>query len=162
MASDSFWEVLAARLHDGPASRAAASRPGSPVRQTCDPGLRLILLGGSLGGRVRLAPVVSAESPAPAPLAPPDAATGRWRRPRRLLTAARRAALDVLRASGAAELNEDFSAADLRRAYRRLALRWHPDRHVTAGPAERTALAETFARVTSAYRQLAGGLSRAA
>jgi curved DNA-binding protein CbpA len=43
---------------------------------------------------------------------------------------------------------------DLRRAYRELARRYHPDRHPHLPAAERTRLAAQFADVTAAYRTL--------
>lgn len=57
-----------------------------------------------------------------------------------------------------AELGRDFSAADLRRAYRRLARTYHPDGHpgVTAG--ERARLSRTFAALTDHYRTLRGSM----
>ena len=42
----------------------------------------------------------------------------------------------------------------LRRAYRTLARRYHPDRHEGCGVAERDRLARLFAEATSHYRQL--------
>jgi len=152
MASGTFWEVLADRIRDeGRPAETAASPRRWPVTQTWDPGLRFVLLNHPAAP----APVGAGE-PAPVIRDRPRGADGRAGHPSRLLTAAQRSAFDVLRASGASGLNEDFTAADLRSAYRRLALRWHPDRHATAAPAERALLAQTFARITSAYRQLAG------
>ena len=42
----------------------------------------------------------------------------------------------------------------LRRAYRALAHRYHPDRHPSSGPAERERLARLFAEATEYYRLL--------
>jgi hypothetical protein len=42
----------------------------------------------------------------------------------------------------------------LRRAYRTLARRYHPDRHQGCGAAERERLARLFAEATELYRQL--------
>ena len=42
----------------------------------------------------------------------------------------------------------------LRRAYRTLAHRYHPDRHPSSGPAERERLARLFAEATEYYRLL--------
>jgi hypothetical protein len=164
MACDSFWEVLAGRLGDLPSpSRAtAASRHGSPVRQTWDPGLRFVLLGGLLPSDGHLTPARRTTPRESFSAQRSGTTAARPGHPRRLLTDAQRAAVEVLRASGASDLGEGFTAAELRSAYRRLALRWHPDRHAAAAPAERAWLAQTFARITSAYRQLAGDLRRAA
>ncbi|MCU0684759.1 MAG: J domain-containing protein [Polyangiaceae bacterium] len=48
-------------------------------------------------------------------------------------------------------LPPDASLDEARRAFRRWALRLHPDRHPDAPPEERRALAERFARVARAY-----------
>jgi hypothetical protein len=51
---------------------------------------------------------------------------------------------------------DDAATLDaLRRAYRTLARRYHPDRHQGRGPAERERLARLFAEATSRYRQRA-------
>jgi len=42
----------------------------------------------------------------------------------------------------------------LRRAYRKLAHRYHPDRHPASSPAERARLASLFAEATDHYRLL--------
>jgi hypothetical protein len=51
-------------------------------------------------------------------------------------------------------LPPDAPTALVRRAYRRLALELHPDRHPTASAAERAHLAQRFAAATQAYRAL--------
>jgi hypothetical protein len=75
------------------------------------------------------------------------------RRPRQLDPRAR-AALNVLRSSGAASLDEAFSPAELKAAYRRLAFRFHPDRHPAASRTDRAELGQSFASITAAYRCL--------
>lgn len=70
-----------------------------------------------------------------------------------MLTAQERRALDRLLLLGAC-LDEGFSAEELRREYRALALRLHPDRHASAPASDRAALAEAFARATASYRCL--------
>lgn len=72
---------------------------------------------------------------------------------RRLLTSPERRALERLCALGA-RLDDRFTADDLRRAYRHLALQLHPDRHVALTPVARVKLADAFARATEAYRCL--------
>jgi len=152
MASGAFWEVLADRIRDeGRPAETAASPRRWPVTQTWDPGLRFVLLNHPAAP----APV-GAGGPVPVIRDRPRGADGRAGHPPRLLTAAQRSALDVLRASGAPNLDDSFTAVELRRAYRGLALRWHPDRHAHASPSDRARLAGTFARVTDAYRLLAG------
>lgn len=53
-------------------------------------------------------------------------------------------------------LARNFSAGDLRREYRLLAQRYHPDRHTAAAALERETLAARFAEVTACYRCLRG------
>lgn len=74
-------------------------------------------------------------------------------RPVRVMTAAQRDAARVLMDLGA-DLPADFTDEELRRAFRALARRWHPDRHPGASPAEHARLARTFAAVMTAYRCL--------
>jgi DnaJ-class molecular chaperone len=70
------------------------------------------------------------------------------------LTAAERVALDALRSLGADTLDESFTTLDLKRAFRALALRYHPDRHPSGSPDQHRALAQAFARVHESYRTL--------
>lgn len=70
-----------------------------------------------------------------------------------MLSVKEQRALDRLLLLGA-RLDDHFSADDLRREYRKLALRLHPDRHATAPAGDRAALAEAFARATASYRCL--------
>jgi curved DNA-binding protein CbpA len=63
----------------------------------------------------------------------------------------------ALNALGAG-LGEDLSATTLRRAFRRLARRYHPDRHPESSPAELEHLARLFAEATDHYRVLAAAL----
>ncbi len=48
------------------------------------------------------------------------------------------------------------SAQDVRRAYRRLAGKWHPDKWATADPEEQASAAVHFGDVKAAYDALAG------
>lgn len=96
------------------------------------------------------APSVSPPPPAtprPAPRVVPIV------RARRVLSVKEQRALDRLLLLGA-RLDDHFSADDLRREYRALALRLHPDRHAHAPAADRAVLAEAFARATASYRCL--------
>jgi len=60
------------------------------------------------------------------------------------------AALNVLGAG----LDEGLSPTDLRRAFRRLAHRYHPDRHPGSSHTEQERLARLFAEMTDHYRLL--------
>jgi hypothetical protein len=166
VAHDSFWQVLAGKFADTRATGpSAASWTGATVvRQTFDPGLRAVLLGGSSPWSDRPVTRVDRRASETSTPATPTGEAGPTGRPhrRRLLTDAQRAALEVLTTAGAAGLGEELTAAGLRRAYRRLALRWHPDRHPHASAADRAHLATTFAEITAAYRTLVPDLRSAA
>lgn len=166
MGHDSFWDVLAERLGEMPGGgrSTTSTGPQAAVRQTWDPGLRVVLLGGRDGWRAWHAtlagrPAVDASAKAKPPHATRHCPAGR---PRRVLNDEQRAALEVLRAAGACSLGEEVTGAELRSAYRRLAMRWHPDRHTDIPAADRVRLARTFARISDAYRLLTNGLRKAA
>lgn len=72
---------------------------------------------------------------------------------RRSLSAAEQQALTVLNGLGAS-LSSDFTAADLRSAYRALALDYHPDRHASSDPAEKERLSRLFAEIVEHHRRL--------
>lgn len=74
-------------------------------------------------------------------------------RRRRTLSARDQQAFDALIDLGAA-LDVDFTADDLRRQFRQLARRYHPDRHPDSTQAVRVRLADAFARVRAAYERL--------
>ena len=84
---------------------------------------------------------------------PAEAAPRKPRRVPHRLNPAQQRALRELLACGA-ELHDDFTADDLRRTFRSLAQRYHPDRHPGAGVDEHRRLATTFARVNDGYREL--------
>jgi len=73
------------------------------------------------------------------------------------LTADEQRALGVLNDLGA-DLTATPSSSDLRRAYRRLARRYHPDRHPGSSHAEQVRLSRLFAELTDGYRVLAAAL----
>lgn len=75
------------------------------------------------------------------------------RRPVRTLTPLQQQGLDALNRHGA-PLRPDFTAAELRRAYRHLARSIHPDRHPHATPSERERLTRAFADASDGYRRL--------
>ena len=93
---------------------------------------------------------------ASAPKAPvrPDAA-----RRTRTLAPSEANALTSLNRLGAC-LSSDYSAHELRRAFRRLARQYHPDRHPSCGAAEQARLAHVFSVVNEHHRCLALALER--
>jgi hypothetical protein len=62
-------------------------------------------------------------------------------------------AVDAMTALGA-RLDGDFTAAELRRAFRRLAREYHPDRHPDSTPSETARLSRLFADLSDHYRCL--------
>ena len=77
-----------------------------------------------------------------------------------ILNPQERQALDALNELGADLLIDDLSSSTLRRAFRRLAHRYHPDRHPGADAAEQQRLARVFVAATAHYRLLAAALTR--
>ena len=75
------------------------------------------------------------------------------RQPARTLTAGQERALNLLTSFGA-RLTPDFTVQDLRREYRQLARRIHPDRHNSCTPPERERLSRQFAELSDSYRHL--------
>jgi hypothetical protein len=73
------------------------------------------------------------------------------RRPDHAFTDLERRAFDRLLDLGA-RLELNFSADELRREYRRLAQRYHPDRHTGGSVVEQGRLGRTFAELTERYR----------
>jgi hypothetical protein len=74
-------------------------------------------------------------------------------RPRRTLSARQDRALRSLVELGA-PLDDAFTDAELRSAFRALAMRYHPDRHPGSSAADVSGLAARFAALTDAYREL--------
>lgn len=156
-----FSRILDEKLGAGPGAR--PSRPAAAPVPPWSPGPRPVFLFGDLPGasqrerrhaygtgrpHFRQDPAAG-QSGSPATLRA-DVARGAARR----LSAAQQNALDCLRARGAAWLSSDFTAPELKRAFRMLAREFHPDRHPGASEAERTALARTFASICDGYREL--------
>lgn len=74
------------------------------------------------------------------------------------LTAPERRALEALNNLGA-DLGDSLSPRTLRRAFRRLARRYHPDRHPGSSTAEHERLARVFVEATEHYRVLVAALA---
>jgi len=138
-----FAEVLEARVGAWEAGDAPART--IPPRRTAPPDPLL-----SVEPHVRFwatpYATMAGDRVAPAAAAPP-------RRRCRRLTAPEQRALDGLVRLGAT-LGPDFTAADLRTAFRTLARRYHPDSHPTSDTAEHTRLARVFADVSEHHRRL--------
>lgn len=98
-------------------------------------------------------PLLIFATPVP-PRRAPWAFTGepRRRQPHRL-TVEQHAALESLTLLGA-DLPPGFTAEELRREYRRLARRYHPDGQQDGSALDRTQAARCFAQVVDAYRRL--------
>jgi hypothetical protein len=73
--------------------------------------------------------------------------------PRRVLSTAQEQALAAFNELGAS-LGSDFTATELRAAFRSLARRYHPDRHPGTNDTQRSHLATLFAQAHSAYKHL--------
>jgi DnaJ domain len=84
---------------------------------------------------------------------PRDAVRTLANAPRRPLTPEEQVALARLLGLGAT-LTEWFTDEELRREYRKVALRYHPDRHARASELERSRLSDAFRAATDAYRCL--------
>jgi hypothetical protein len=146
-----FDQVLADKLgrscQDGPVAHGRAGYGFRP-----DPVVLLFHTGFSPAG-VSPARVAGAygvrRRPRPVdPASPPPR-----RRARRILTPRQQAALDFLASQGAA-LPADFSEHELRRAFRTLARRLHPDGHPGCSEFESARLARQFAMLHDAYQSL--------
>jgi len=61
-----------------------------------------------------------------------------------------------------ADLADNISSSELRRAFRRLARRYHPDRHPGSTKAEQQRLSRLFTELTTQYRLLAAALDAGA
>jgi len=171
----SFDRILQERLS------ASSETPGRPVRSAVpllpDPGLRVLLHGWTAQVRRRVTPYeqppVSGDGPGgrprspsaaagPAPQGRPSAGAGSpsgsagdgRSRPVRPLNDREARALATLRALGG-DLDVGALDRDLRRVFRRLARRYHPDRHPGLDAPARAALAARFSTLVEAYRVLA-------
>lgn len=89
----------------------------------------------------------------PRPAGPPSPSPSSIRKARRVLTPRQQEALGRLVDLGA-QLGDDFSEHELRRAFRTLAREYHPDRHPGCTEFDRARLSRTFATAHEAYRLL--------
>jgi hypothetical protein len=80
-------------------------------------------------------------------------------RPARPLTKRQRQALEAFIELGA-DLTPGFTAGELRSAYRKLALTYHPDRHSTSGAGEKARLTRILADLNEHHRQLTAAAQR--
>lgn len=152
-----FADLLDEALTPAPVEAAAGFPPAQACATPPHP-LLFFTLPAFAGRRVTYRPATPKTgmmpdgwwTPPAAAAAPEPTDAGR---PVRTLTAAQRQALDGLTHFGA-NLTSDFTAADLRREYRLLARRVHPDRHHHASDAERDHLSRQFAAITDHYRRL--------
>ncbi len=71
-----------------------------------------------------------------------------------------RTLVETLIALGASELREGLSKQRIKRAYRRLAKRYHPDRLVGATPAERKEASAKFVRLQKAYEVVSEAVAK--
>mmetsp|Transcript_140582 Transcript_140582/g.244731 ORF Transcript_140582/g.244731 Transcript_140582/m.244731 type:complete len:203 (-) Transcript_140582:1968-2576(-) len=59
------------------------------------------------------------------------------------------------------EVPRDASEAEIAKAYRKMALRYHPDKHVSASPEVKEAMAKRFRQINHAYEVLSDNAQRA-
>ena len=78
---------------------------------------------------------------------------------RRVLSAREQEAVAEMETLGA-RLPVDFTFDELRRAFRTLALEYHPDRHAQSTTRDKAQLGQLFTRAREAYRVLAGLFTR--
>jgi hypothetical protein len=138
-----------------------AAAASTPAFAAGDAGLRLLLSGlhvPRVAGRLSRVPASSGPLNPGGSRIPPET-TAKQPRPRARIVIATRAqheALATLRSLGAAHLGEELAIDDLRRAFRMLAQRLHPDRHPHLTPVARGRLSAQFAEAAGAYRLLTG------
>ncbi|HKO92683.1 MAG TPA: DnaJ domain-containing protein [Polyangiaceae bacterium] len=147
-------------LHEGLIHRVewagvSASLDTAPERERCLEQLEALF--GLSQARISFRVMGPRAARTPEPLRPPEFLHGRQRRrdrdgegpnPVPASETARDRALSRL------GLSADATEEQVRAAFRRLARRWHPDRHPTAGDLTRAALCRRFAEIAAAYQEL--------
>jgi hypothetical protein len=102
-------------------------------------------------------PIFLFEQPRPATQTPTHAHAPSPKKPARL-SAREMRSLAALNDLGAG-LGNNLSSSSLRRAFRQLARRYHPDRHPGSSAVEQQRLARLFAEATEHYRVLTAALA---
>ena len=145
--SQSFADVLDDAL-GGDAGAASMRTP--PVGFTYQPASPFLFfkLPALTGARSAYASAPQEKRTAPALTVPPVA-----NRPERVRPVARPRRFDARRAL-TAHLGPDFTVAELKRAYHRLARRIHPDRYPHLDEAARARLSREFADLSVQFREL--------
>jgi hypothetical protein len=105
--------------------------------------------GATSAGSVRVRLLVTESAAQP---------SGRTRPARQLPEREQRALADLVTLGGA--LRDDFTFDELRSVFRRLARRYHPDRHAGCDEQGKAGLAERFARARDAYQILVSHVLR--
>jgi hypothetical protein len=131
------------------------SRPSAAVTALDAPAAAAPAARARLAYRGPTASVRTSGATANSTVAPAFAAPGLSR----AFTPRQQRAFDAMTALGA-RLRGDFEAADLRRAFRKLAHEYHPDRHPTSTPVELAHLSRTFADLSEHYRCLSALFNR--
>jgi hypothetical protein len=151
-----FADILEEKIREEHLAASAASRP---YRRPPTLGYFLFTSGSVPAANAERAGTAW-RRPRPQAAAPhgwsqPASARAARPRPSRRLTAAQQSAFDTFLELGAS-VGPDFSAGELRSAFRELARRFHPDRHPGIAGEERARLTGLFVRAREAYRILRG------
>lgn len=155
-----FASVLAQKFDEACVVAAGRGRAGASSTGSfwlSDPGLSFQLAGAPVESAPRAHAYPRAVSPrVHVPRGQAPAAS----RPGCLRTAAEREAAALFERLGGPRLGRVFFEDELKRAYRALARRVHPDAHPACLPDQRRRLAASFAALTGAYRTLLSTMER--